>query len=155
MSVTHKHLQGEFLSGIAIALLGAGAITIANTEHTLGTAARMGAGYMPTILGALLVFLGGLIAVRAWLSSPRRRAPDEVGFTLRAPLLMLGAVILFALLVDQWGIIVASLLTVITAAIGSREAKLKETLALATVLAFSVPLLFVQVLGLPLKVWPL
>ncbi|MDX5630915.1 MULTISPECIES: tripartite tricarboxylate transporter TctB family protein [unclassified Brenneria] len=154
MSATHTIRRGEILSGIVIALLGAGTIVVANKDHALGTAARMGAGYMPTILGFLLVALGGLIALQAWLSSVKGGSLGA-GLTLRPPLLMLGAVLLFALLIEHWGIIVASLLTVITAAIGSREAKLKETLALATALSFSVPLLFVQVLGLPLKVWPL
>ena len=50
---------------------------------------------------------------------------------------------------------VALLRTVVGAALGSREARVVETLLLAGFMMVAVSLLFVGLLGLPLKVWPL
>ena len=43
---------------------GIGAIAI-GSNYTLGTAARMGPGYFPRILGILLITLGAILALRA------------------------------------------------------------------------------------------
>ena len=54
----------DFWSGVLFVALGVAAIVI-GSNYTLGTAARMGPGYFPRILGILLIVLGGILALRA------------------------------------------------------------------------------------------
>ena len=70
------------------------AIVIAS-NYTLGTAARMGPGYFPRILGILLIVLGVVIALRAL----RVRGEAMPRFRLRPLVVVLGSVVLFGLIV--------------------------------------------------------
>ena len=45
------HNPRDFWSGVLFTLLGVGALVI-GSKYTLGTAARMGPGYFPRILGS-------------------------------------------------------------------------------------------------------
>jgi hypothetical protein len=54
----------DFVAGLLFAGVGILAIIIAS-NYPLGTAARMGPGYFPRILGILLILLGGALALRA------------------------------------------------------------------------------------------
>lgn len=58
-----KNLQ-DFLSGLLFLLLGIG-FGWAATRHSLGSAAAMGPGYVPLLLGLLLGLLGLLILFKA------------------------------------------------------------------------------------------
>ncbi|MHB8493814.1 MAG: tripartite tricarboxylate transporter TctB family protein [Casimicrobiaceae bacterium] len=61
----------DFWSGALFIAVGVGAIVL-GSKYTLGSAARMGPGYFPRLLGILLVALGGMLALRV-LSGIRRR----------------------------------------------------------------------------------
>ena len=53
----------DFWAGLLFVALGVLAITV-GSRYNLGTAARMGPGYFPRILGMLLVVLGVIITLR-------------------------------------------------------------------------------------------
>ena len=54
----------DFWSGVIFVAIGLFAI-VYGSKYTLGSAARMGPGYFPRILGILLILLGTILAVRA------------------------------------------------------------------------------------------
>ncbi len=54
----------DFLAGLLFIAVGIAAIVLA-TNYTLGTAARMGPGYFPRILGILMIALGAILALRS------------------------------------------------------------------------------------------
>ena len=54
----------DLISGLMFIVIGIGAIAIAS-NYTLGTAARMGPGYFPRILGILMIALGAILALRS------------------------------------------------------------------------------------------
>ena len=54
----------DFFAGVLFVAVGIAAIVIA-ANYPLGTAARMGPGYFPRILGILLILLGCALALRA------------------------------------------------------------------------------------------
>lgn len=145
--------RDEVAAGLLIAAIGAGAAVIALTQYPLGTAARMGAGYMPTLLGIALAGLGLLVA----LQSARAEGGRRIDFRAAArPVgLILGSVVFFALVVGTLGLVVTGALTILGAAAGSRDASLRETAVLATGMALATSLIFVKLLGLPFKLWPL
>jgi hypothetical protein len=144
--------RDDVLAGIAIAGIGAGAIGTAVISYPIGTAASMGPGYLPIALGVLLMLLGGLIALRA--SATGVAPPNPIGPVVRSVGMVLGAVLLFAGLITTLGVAVTGALTILGAALGSREVRIVETMLLAVFMAIVASLLFVKALGLPLKIWP-
>ena len=65
----------DFWSGVLFAAVGLFFIVTVQ-ELRLGTAARMGPAYFPTILGGLLTFLGLLLVLRGFLSRASLTAAD-------------------------------------------------------------------------------
>ena len=53
----------DFWAGALFVAIGVGTI-ILGSRYTLGSAARMGPGYFPRILGILLIVLGAVLARR-------------------------------------------------------------------------------------------
>ena len=115
-----------------------------------GTAARMGPGYLPMALGAIVVMFGLVVASRPLWAITRFVAP----LALRPLLLVTGAVLVFGLLLRPLGLVLATLGLVVIARLGDRESRALETALLAMLLAAVATALFVHGLRLPLPVWP-
>lgn len=142
--------HSDFVSGLALAALGGGAVVIAH-GYAIGTAFHMGPGYFPVLVGGLLAVLGLGISVRAfWIDEGHR-----LGRLAWRPLaLVLGGVVLFALALGVLGLALASLLALAVSAWASHEVRHHEVPVLSLAgSAFSL-LVFVYGLGLPVKVWP-
>ena len=119
-------------------------------NYRLGTAARMGPGFFPTILGGLLAGLGVLLAVPAIV----RDGDAFPKLHLRPLLAILAAVVIFALLLHPLGFVLAAAVLVMIGGFADPELRLVESVRLALLLtAFSVGV-FVLLLGLPLNLWP-
>ena len=82
----------DLVAGLMFIAVGIAAIVIAS-NYTLGTAARMGPGYFPRILGILMIVLGAVIALR----SLRLAGPPLPGWKWRPVLVVLGSVVIFGL----------------------------------------------------------
>jgi len=78
---------------------------ILSQQYQMGSAARMGPAYFPTVLGALLALLGFIIFLTAFARSntEQRLAPVK----WRVITVVLSAVALFALLLPRMGMIVS------------------------------------------------
>ena len=74
-------------------------------QYQLGSAAKMGPGYFPTMLGGLCTLLGLVIAAGAFSSKAKHARVAKVGW--RELILVLVSVALFATLLPQLGIVVA------------------------------------------------
>ena len=123
-------------------------------QYDLGTAARMGPAYFPTMLGVLLMLIGAMIGFKGL----RTEAEDGHGavdrFHFKPLILVLGAVVAFALLLRPGGLVVALLALIFISSFGSGEFKLKEILLLATGLCLLVLAVFIWGLGLTIPVLP-
>ncbi len=86
----------DFFAGLLFIAFGTLAIVI-GSNYTLGTAARMGPGYFPRILGGLLVALGLVLALRAL----RLNGPRLPGWQWRPVLVVLLSVAAFGLIVNR------------------------------------------------------
>lgn len=141
----------DFYAGLIFILLGLLAVATAR-NYPLGSIARMGPGYFPTVLGGVTAALGLAILARGLFSAGR----EPVGGFARRPLiLVLGAVVLFALGIDSLGLAVAVLALIAVCSLSGPEFRLLEVAALSLGLAAMAVGVFVYGLGLPLKVWPL
>ncbi|MGH6782926.1 MAG: tripartite tricarboxylate transporter TctB family protein [Sphingomonadaceae bacterium] len=139
----------DLLFGLFLVAVAAAALVTTRTLN-VGSAAGMGAGYMPRVVSLGLLAFGLFFCARG-----ARRAGPAIGAVHLRPLLaILGAVGIFALAAERLGLAIAAVVTVILASFATREGRLRQTLPFALLLSGAAVLLFVKVLALPVPVWP-
>ena len=152
--------QKDFFSGVMFLAVGI-AFAIGAKNYTFGTAARMGPGYFPMMLGIILAGLGVLIMVQAFLK--RVEGGEKIGAWAWKPLgYIIGANLLFGILlgglpkfgIPAMGMIVAIYGLTIVASLAGERFNWKEVLVLATVLAVLSYAAFILLLKLQFPVWP-
>jgi hypothetical protein len=137
----------DLWSGIIFLAMGCAAVVLGR-DHPMGTAMRMGPAYFPTMLGLLLALIGLAVVLRALV----RPGPAVGQFALRKPALVLGATVLFGLLLRPLGLAGALVLLVVLSARASERFRWPVALALGVGLAVGSSILFVRLLGLPIPV---
>src|ERR1700730_17908272 len=106
----------DFYSGLLFIAFGVAAIAI-GSAYTLGTAARMGPGYFPRILGILLVFLGAIITA----SGLRGHGEGIPPFKWRPTVIVLASVVIFGFIVSSLGVAISTVLLILMASAASHE----------------------------------
>lgn len=152
--------QKDFFSGLMFTAVGV-AFAIGATNFTVGSAARMGPGYFPLLLGIVLIILGVLITAQSFRS--KATDGDPVGSFAWRPLgFIIGANLAFGVLlvgvpalgIPAFGMFVAIYALVLIAGYARPNCSFKESLILATVLAVGSYGAFVYALNLQFPVWP-
>ncbi len=139
----------DFWSGVLFVAVGIGALVL-GSKYTLGSAARMGPGYFPRLLGILLVVLGGILALRALASD----GPPVPRFRWWPTVLVLGSVVAFGLIVQTAGLALSTMLLILVASAASPEFRWKEALVAGAALATVAATVFILGLKLTLPIWP-
>ncbi len=139
----------DFYAGLIFAAFGVVALVMAQS-YALGTAARMGPGYFPRLLGILLIAGGSLQA----LIGLRSKAADPLDWHWRPLLILLASVGLFILLAPRLGLVIAGLALVFVSSIASREFHWRAALLVGLLQGVGAAALFIYGLGVPLPVWP-
>jgi len=139
----------DFFSGLLFISFGVVAVTVA-TDYPMGTAARMGPGYLPTVLGGLLILLGIVITGRVLWMSTETMDP----WALWPLLLVVGAVLAFGFLVDFAGLVLTIPVLVLISRLAGSEFRLVEVVLLCLGLVLLALGIFVYGLNLPFKIWP-
>jgi len=139
----------DFSAGILFIAFGIAAVAV-GSNYTLGTAARMGPGYFPRILGGLLVVLGLALAFRAL----RFNGPPLPGWKWRPVLVVLGSVAAFGMIVNYAGVVLSTIFLIIAASAASHEFRFRESIVAGCVLAALAVGVFVIGLKLQLPIWP-
>lgn len=152
--------QKDFYSGLLYTVVGA-AFAYGATSYNVGTAARMGPGYFPLLLGSLLAIIGGIIIFKSLVVETP--TGDRVGSWAWKPLsFIIAGNLLFGVLLGglpsiklpAMGLIVAIYGTTLVVSMAGDKFKLKEVLILATVLSVMSYLAFIVLLKLQFPVWP-
>jgi hypothetical protein len=139
----------DLVAGLLFIAVGITAIAIA-TNYTLGTAARMGPGYFPRILGMLMIVLGAVLALR----SLRLDGPPLPGWKWRPVLVVLASVVVFGLIVNHAGLVLSTILLIAMASAASHEFRPKEAIISGILLAGLAVGIFVIGLKLQIGIWP-
>jgi hypothetical protein len=139
----------DFWAGLLFIGLGIFAIWV-GSNYTLGSAARMGPGYFPRILGILLLVLGTLITARG-LRGHGDRVP---AWKWRPTLVVLGSVVLFGFIVAKIGLAISTVILIRVASAASHEFRPKEAIVAGVLLAALSVGVFVVGLHLQLPIWP-
>jgi hypothetical protein len=141
----------DFYSGLLFIAFGIAAIVIPLVHnYSLGTAARMGPGYFPRMLGILLIVLGGALALRAL----RMQGSPIAAWKWRPTLIVLGSVVLFGVMVNAAGMVLSTIVLIVLSSAASREFRPKEALISGVLLAALAVGVFVIGLKLQLPIWP-
>lgn len=123
-----------------------GAAVVLARSYPMGSAAKMGPAFFPTVLGALLVLIGVIVGIRA-LMTPGGRIS---GFAWKPLAHVAISTALFGVLVRGGGLIAAIVVLTIVSAVASRNFSWGAAATLAVGLAAFSVLVFVKALGLPI-----
>jgi hypothetical protein len=148
----------DVLAGLLFMGVAAGGLWVAR-DYPVGTAARMGTGYMPRLLLLTLLGLGALILVSGLLKG--ERAP-EGGISSEAPagaawrpiVFVTLSLVVFGLALERLGLVVSILLLTGIGAVAGRGMRPLETAIAMLVLATLCWLVFIVGLSLTIPLWP-
>jgi hypothetical protein len=152
--------QKDFASGLMFMVVGA-AFAWGATKYNIGTAARMGPGYFPLMLGALLALLGVMITFNALVFE--RVGGDKIGKWAFKPLcFIIGGNLIFGVCLGgippiglkPLGLIVGIYALTFVVSMAEAGWKALNTLVLASALAVISYLAFIKLLNLQFPVWP-
>ena len=149
-----KHLiknPRDFWAGVMFLVTGGLFAGIALT-YKVGTAARMGPGFFPFMLGAILAALGVAILVSALRE--KNKGPGVEKFHWGPVFWVLMPIVVFGFLLKIVGMLVMGMFVVIVSSIGSEEFKLRPVIFLAVGLVAFCALAFVGGLKLPIPLCP-
>jgi len=119
-------------------------------DYQVGSAARMGPAYFPTVIGGVMAVIGAVVFFQSLVVKGDKVAtiPYRLFFGITLSLL------LFGYLLKQIGLVLALALLVVVSAFVGPEFKFKEALLLSVVLIILSVLVFMKALGLPFPLWP-
>ncbi len=151
----------NFWGGIIFAALGAAFALIAKGVpffpfmhgYAMGTPARMGPAFFPFWLGLLLFALGLVISFNG-VREAGGKGSAFPRFHWKPNFWVLGAVVLFGLVMKPIGMLLAGVLLIIVASIGSVNFQLRRSLILGVLLSVFCALVFVAGLKLPIPLCP-
>ena len=148
MNLDLRHNK-DFLAGLLFLVIGVAAIVVAR-DYPFGTAMRMGSGYFPTVLGTILALFGAWVMARG--ASSGERVEGTWGW--RPLACIVASMLLFGFLMPRLGLVPALAAMFFVAALGGREFRFGEVLALTALMtAFAVGV-FAYVLKLPFQLVP-
>ncbi|HUP09439.1 MAG TPA: tripartite tricarboxylate transporter TctB family protein [Caldimonas sp.] len=147
-----RRFNKDRVSGTLLVLLGAG-IVAQGLQYRMGTLTRMGAGFVPVVLGTLLALVGVAVFVTA--------EPGDFGTAEKHPtewrgwICILGAVVAFVVIGEYGGLVPATLTTVFLAAMGDRENSVRDAALLSVGVTLAGVLIFIYGLKMifPLFAW--
>ncbi|NBT69147.1 MAG: tripartite tricarboxylate transporter TctB family protein [Betaproteobacteria bacterium] len=152
--------QKDFFSGLMFGVVGI-AFAWGATNYTVGSAARMGPGYFPLLLGVILAIFGAIIMFYSLVVETTDG--DKISaFVWRPIVYILGSNVAFGILLGglpklglpPMGLIAAIYALTLIASKAGTEFKLKDILILATGLSVLSYLAFIKLLNLQMPVWP-
>lgn len=139
----------DIIWGGVLAVLGLAVAGYAAASYDLGGLRRMGPGFFPVALGLVLAGLGVLIAIPAF-----GRAGDAQPFAWPQAIGVIGALLLFGLLLERLGIIATTAVTVLVASAVAPRGGIVWRLALTVAVTVLTWVLFILGLNMSIPVWP-
>lgn len=133
----------DLISGLVIAGIGL-FFFLGALQYEVGSAANMGPGYLPMMVGGITTGLGFIILIGAF-----RGALPMPRLEFRPKLAVLTAITVFGLSFEATGLIPAVVLTSIIASLGDSDVRVLPMLILAVTVAIGSWLLFSIGLSLP------
>ncbi|MFB0898454.1 MAG: tripartite tricarboxylate transporter TctB family protein, partial [Polaromonas sp.] len=138
----------DLIGGLFLTALGLFFVIYAQ-RYNMGTLNRMGPAYFPIALGAVLAFLGLLIAVPAWF---RAGVGPEVSW--KTLFIVIGSVVLFGATLQTMGLVFACMTTLLVASLADNDISWRERALLMVAVPPIIYFIFIFGLGMTVPVWP-
>ena len=136
---------------VGVALLG----LWLSRDYPIGTALRMGTGYVPRLLCWILLGLGAIVLVQGLRQAQAERPISSADMSAWRPVIFVTAsLVIFGLSIEQLGLVVSILLLIGVGALATRTLSLLETIITALVLVALSWGIFILGLQLTIRVWP-
>jgi putative tricarboxylic transport membrane protein len=148
-SIARIRSPQDFAAGLFLIAIGLFALW-QSRELTMGTLHQLGPGMVPHVLAVLLAFCGLVLAGNAF----RRNGHALERWTLRGPVFVFGAALVFAATIRPLGLAVAGPLLIVISAMASHETRWGETLIFGIAMTAFCLVLFRLLLSLPIPVAP-
>jgi hypothetical protein len=142
-----KHPQ-DFWSGILFVSVGALALWLGQS-YAFGTMTRMGPGFLPRVLAWGLVGIGLFLVARSFIL----RGQSINRSAVRPQIMIVIAIVAFALLIERVGLAPTVIVTGTLAALATAEMRWRETIPLVLFMAALCVLLFIKLLGQTMQPW--
>jgi len=139
----------DLLCGFLFILLGVLGLYVSR-DYAMGSPVRLGTGVFPRILCWGLIICGVAVMAKAFFTDGERLTP----WAMRPVILVTLGTVLFSVLIDRVGLIVAMTVLMICGALAGQGHRWKQT-ALFMVIMIAIGVgLFIEGLGMPIKVLP-
>jgi hypothetical protein len=144
----------DVLSGLLFIGVAASGLWV-SLDYPIGTAARMGTGYMPRLLLWVLMGLGGLILVSGLFKSDPPTETEVAGGAAWRPVVFVAlSLVVFGLALQRLGLVLSIVLLTIVGGAAARGSRPPEIAIAALVLIALCWLIFIVGLSLTIPVWP-
>jgi Tripartite tricarboxylate transporter TctB family len=144
-----RHALKDILAGAIFIVLG-GAFALGALAYDIGSPLRMGPGYVPLVLGGLLVAIGVLVIVKGFVAEEGEPIGD---IDWRALIMTSAALLFFGLTIRGLGVIGALFGTSLLAALARSATSIREALLIAAALTAISVVIFVFALQLRLPLF--
>ncbi len=138
----------DFWAGLLFVGIGCGALWFGR-DFVVGSAMRMGPGYIPRALSLAMIGIGAFLALRSLILEGLPIEPS----LFRPQIFVLLAIIVFALVIERFGLAPAVVAVTVVASLASYEMKWIEMVTLAICLAIASVILFIYLLGQSMEIW--
>ena len=155
-----RNFSGDTLAGVTLFTLGS-IVVLSSLSYEIGSLRRMGPGYFPLMLGTALCILSLPIlwdGISPHFKKTQKEQDKKSAInlmvnraTFRPMFLPLIAVIMFALLLENAGLIPAVFTSVTVAGFAEKKNSLMTNMLVACLSSIFIAAVFVYGLGLPLR----
>jgi putative tricarboxylic transport membrane protein len=139
----------DFYGGVVLVMLATVAL-VASAELPGQRGFAFGPGTAPRLFAGVLMALGAAVAI----VGVSVEGPQIEKYKLRGPILVIAAILGFAAMIRQVGLVPATFITFMISILGSREMRWIESVIAAAAMTLFCVLLFVYLLNLPFQLWP-
>jgi putative tricarboxylic transport membrane protein len=123
-------------------------------DYPIGTALRMGTGYVPRLLCWILLGLGVIVLSQGLREVEPTRMAASRPAAWRPVVFVTVSLVIFGLAIERLGLVISILLLIGVGAVAARDLRPLETLAAALVLIALSWGIFIVGLGVTIPVWP-
>jgi putative tricarboxylic transport membrane protein len=149
IGIVPVHAPRDLYGGLALVMLATVAL-IASSDLPGQRGFAFGPGTAPRLFSFLLAALGAAVA----LSGVFAEGPPIEKYKIRGPFFVIIAILAFALIIRQLGLVPSTFLAFMISITGSTEMRWIESLIAAVAMTLFCVLLFVYLLNLPFQLWP-
>ena len=143
----------DLLAGLMFVVIGI-VFWVGASNYQMGSAARMGPGWFPSVLGAIMTFLGVLIAAIGLKNQATWTAGEGIGWTWQPVIILTVAVILFGFALPTLGMVVAIIMLTFISGIAAHDKEYQSLAMITVIMCIFCAAVFVWGLKLQMKLFP-